>query len=216
MNRTVASVVAAVMLYAMVVLAFEVGDGTATTQPVLWANLGGAKIEFIGWNQTDGCMRLFQPVCGDSSFISDATGGFFVGQPPTNVSLDSAGLRIGSDTVVGDFFGTNAILAPLGVFTTAIVHGTNGTAVTERITGNVSVDIGAIAALSTATTTVAVTNLQADSACACSFRTDPVDDYIMKDCYSTAGNINVRMYNTLAITGADPAAVTMDFDCSKS
>lgn len=81
--------------------------------------------------------------------------------------------------------------------------------------GNVSVDPPNIATTATSgTATSAVTNLEANAACACSPRADWNDDLIMKHCYATAGNLNVILYNNSG--GAlDAAAQTVDYCCTE-
>lgn len=78
--------------------------------------------------------------------------------------------------------------------------------------GNVSVDPASIGATATGTTTVAVTSLPANAACSCSPRSDFNDDFLFKFCYSTAGNLNVVLYNNTAAP-LDVGAQTVDYCC---
>jgi len=205
-----------------------IGDGTAAD----------AVLAF----DTDADASIFNDVSADAIVIKGPSG-----SAPSSTAMfsfeDSAGIQIAKIDVQGRLWGD--VLAPslspvaytssnnnwgatntfgsgsqLNV-TNSFRVGVNGTqfpAVTaDWIAGNISVDPGSAATDSYVTTTVAVTNLSANAACACSPRA-PFDvggstPVPFVQCYSTAGNLNVVNYNPSLLAARDADAETVDYCC---
>jgi hypothetical protein len=78
--------------------------------------------------------------------------------------------------------------------------------------GNVAVDPGSIAGVTTGTATATVTGLAANDVCTCAARTDFDDDLVQKGCLGTSNTLNLRLYNASAIA-VDAASQTVDYCC---